>query len=83
MKIFARFGAMEHLGIDERIMANWLQLIGSKYHSKNHYHNATHAADVLQATAFFLDKMRPKVRNSARIISTPMLTDFFTANHKL
>lgn len=42
-------------------MANWLQVIGANYRRENTYHNATHAADVLQATAYFLDKLRPKV----------------------
>ena len=61
MKIFERFGATEHLGIEDGTLANWLQVIGNNYRRENTYHNATHAADVLQATAYFLDKMRPKV----------------------
>jgi len=61
MKIFTRFGVCEHLGTDESTLAHWLHLIGTNYHEVNPYHNATHAADVLQATAYFLDKLRPKV----------------------
>ena len=37
------------------------QLIELNYHSKNAYHNSTHAADVLHATAVFLAKERVKV----------------------
>lgn len=29
----------------------------SKYNSSNTYHNSTHAADVLQAGAYFLQKL--------------------------
>ncbi|XP_067933897.1 high affinity cAMP-specific and IBMX-insensitive 3',5'-cyclic phosphodiesterase 8A-like isoform X2 [Watersipora subatra] len=60
LKIFQRFDVMSYLEVDEMVVVNWLQLIGSNYRSQNSYHNATHAADVLQATAFFLDKIRPK-----------------------
>ena len=31
-----------------------LQLIEANYHNRNTYHNSTHAADVLHATAVFL-----------------------------
>ena len=61
MKIFERFDVCEYLSIDESTVSQWLQLIGANYHSQNPYHNATHAADVLQATAYFLEKLRPKV----------------------
>ena len=37
------------------------QLIEANYHLENAYHNSTHAADVLHATAIFLDKERVKV----------------------
>ena len=39
------------------------QLIELNYHSKNAYHNSTHAADVLHATAVFLAKERVKVNS--------------------
>lgn len=32
----------------------WLTVIEANYHPTNAYHNATHAADVLQSTSFFL-----------------------------
>jgi len=35
-----------------------LTAIEAHYHPENPYHNATHAADVLQATAYFLDARR-------------------------
>ena len=61
LKIFERFGVGEYLGVDETVIVNWLQLISSNYHSENTYHNASHAADVLQATSYFLEKIRLKV----------------------
>ncbi len=40
-------------------LMNWLTVIEANYHD-NPYHNSTHAADVMQATAFFLRKPRLK-----------------------
>ena len=37
-------------------MQNWLTLIEANYKMSNAYHNSTHAADVLHATAFFLEQ---------------------------
>jgi len=41
-------------------LLNWLTLVES-YYRPNPYHNSTHAADVMQATAYFLRK--PKFRS--------------------
>ena len=41
---------------DLHILQNWLTLIEANYHATNSYHNSSHAADVLQATAYFLEK---------------------------
>ncbi|GIY52704.1 hypothetical protein CDAR_280472 [Caerostris darwini] len=59
MAIFASFNACNLLNCDESVLRNWLSMIESNYHS-NTYHNSTHAADVLQATAYFLQKPRLK-----------------------
>ncbi|KAJ7385255.1 High affinity cAMP-specific and IBMX-insensitive 3',5'-cyclic phosphodiesterase 8B [Desmophyllum pertusum] len=59
-KILNRFRACEALNISEDVLKNWLQLIELNYHAKNAYHNSTHAADVLHATAVFLAKERVK-----------------------
>ncbi|XP_041464476.1 high affinity cAMP-specific and IBMX-insensitive 3',5'-cyclic phosphodiesterase 8B-like isoform X2 [Lytechinus variegatus] len=56
LKVFSRFGVCNFLGISETVLRNWLQVIESNYHSSNPYHNSSHAADVLQATAYFLGK---------------------------
>ncbi|XP_076443536.1 high affinity cAMP-specific and IBMX-insensitive 3',5'-cyclic phosphodiesterase 8A-like isoform X2 [Babylonia areolata] len=61
LKTFARFEACQFLGIEERVLVQWLQLMESNYHSANRYHNSTHAADVLQASAFFLECERTKM----------------------
>ncbi|XP_048359997.1 high affinity cAMP-specific and IBMX-insensitive 3',5'-cyclic phosphodiesterase 8B isoform X2 [Sphaerodactylus townsendi] len=58
MKIFARFGVCESLNCSEVTLRAWFQVIEANYHSSNSYHNSTHAADVLHATAFFLGKER-------------------------
>uniref|UniRef100_A0A8C0G337 Phosphodiesterase n=1 Tax=Bubo bubo TaxID=30461 RepID=A0A8C0G337_BUBBB len=60
LKIFARFGVSEFLNCSEATLRAWLQVIEANYHSSNSYHNSTHAADVLHATAFFLGKERVK-----------------------
>ncbi|XP_027565721.1 high affinity cAMP-specific and IBMX-insensitive 3',5'-cyclic phosphodiesterase 8B isoform X2 [Pipra filicauda] len=60
LKVFARFGVSEFLNCSEVTLRAWLQVIEANYHSSNSYHNSTHAADVLHATAFFLGKERVK-----------------------
>ncbi|POI34118.1 hypothetical protein CIB84_002130 [Bambusicola thoracicus] len=60
LKVFGRFGVPEFLNCSEATLRAWLQVIEANYHSSNAYHNSTHAADVLHATAFFLGKERVK-----------------------
>ena len=48
------------LQCDERILQNWLAIIEHNYNAENSYHNSTHAADVLQATARFMQSKRLK-----------------------
>nr|KAF6283529.1 phosphodiesterase 8A [Pipistrellus kuhlii] len=60
LKIFARFGVSEFLKCSDTTLQLWLQTIEAHYHSSNPYHNSTHAADVLQATAYFLRQERVK-----------------------
>ncbi|XP_002721543.1 high affinity cAMP-specific and IBMX-insensitive 3',5'-cyclic phosphodiesterase 8A isoform X1 [Oryctolagus cuniculus] len=60
LKTFARFGICEFLNCSESTLKSWLQIIEANYHSSNPYHNSTHSADVLHATAYFLSKERIK-----------------------
>ncbi|XP_064828464.1 high affinity cAMP-specific and IBMX-insensitive 3',5'-cyclic phosphodiesterase 8B-like isoform X2 [Oncorhynchus masou masou] len=60
LKIFARFGVCEFLSCSEATLRCWLQIIEANYHASNSYHNSTHAADVLHATAYFLRKEKVK-----------------------
>ncbi|XP_055009521.1 high affinity cAMP-specific and IBMX-insensitive 3',5'-cyclic phosphodiesterase 8B isoform X2 [Boleophthalmus pectinirostris] len=60
LKIFTSFGVCDFLNCSEATLRSWLQLIEASYHSSNSYHNSTHAADVLHATAFFLRTERVK-----------------------
>lgn len=62
LKVFATFSVCEFLNCTEATLRSWLQLIEASYHSSNSYHNSTHAADVLHATAYFLRTERVKVR---------------------
>ena len=64
MRVLQRFDVAEFLQVDERVLCCWLQLMESNYHAANPYHNSTHAADVMHATAFFLGCDRIKVRAS-------------------
>ncbi|XP_065909995.1 high affinity cAMP-specific and IBMX-insensitive 3',5'-cyclic phosphodiesterase 8A-like isoform X2 [Dysidea avara] len=58
MEVFVRwFGVDKCLGVEESVVGSWLQLMESRYHRSNTYHNSTHAADVLQAGAYFLQKL--------------------------
>ncbi|KAH9415480.1 High affinity cAMP-specific and IBMX-insensitive 3',5'-cyclic phosphodiesterase 8B [Dermatophagoides pteronyssinus] len=57
--IFDRFNVLQTLNCSRTVAQNWLSLIESKYR-KNSYHNSTHAADVMQATAYFLMSERLK-----------------------
>ncbi|KAG9488135.1 hypothetical protein GDO78_007760 [Eleutherodactylus coqui] len=60
LKIFACFGVCEFLNCTEATLRSWLQVIEANYHASNSYHNSTHAADVLHATAYFLQKENVK-----------------------
>ncbi|XP_052520219.1 high affinity cAMP-specific and IBMX-insensitive 3',5'-cyclic phosphodiesterase 8A-like [Budorcas taxicolor] len=60
LKVFARFGVCEFLKCPEATLRSWLQVIEASYHASNPYHNSTHSADVLHATAYFLCRERAK-----------------------
>ncbi|XP_066259625.1 high affinity cAMP-specific and IBMX-insensitive 3',5'-cyclic phosphodiesterase 8 isoform X1 [Euwallacea similis] len=60
MNLFHHFDVCSALNCDEKTLSNWLTVIEANYHPENWYHNSTHAADVLQATAGFLEKERMK-----------------------
>ncbi|KAF5295191.1 hypothetical protein FQA39_LY13196 [Lamprigera yunnana] len=60
MNLFAHFDVSATLNCDEKTLFNWLTVIEMNYHIDNSYHNSTHAADVMQATAGFLEKDRLK-----------------------
>ncbi|CAI5438673.1 unnamed protein product [Caenorhabditis angaria] len=55
MKVFERWKVSDVLGCSDELLNRWILSIEAHYHAGNTYHNATHAADVLQATSFFLD----------------------------
>ncbi|KAK8766315.1 hypothetical protein V5799_006903 [Amblyomma americanum] len=59
MSLFTKLDVRASLECDDATMRNWLQLVESHY-LDNPYHNSTHAGDVMQATAYFLLKLRKK-----------------------
>ena len=69
LKVFHHFEVMKYLQISEKIMYNWLAVIEGKYWASNTYHNSTHAADVMQASAYFLDRDRLRVSVSVTLYS--------------
>ncbi|KAK5649021.1 hypothetical protein RI129_003913 [Pyrocoelia pectoralis] len=60
MNLFLHFDVPSTLNCDEKTLQNWLTVIEMNYHVDNFYHNSTHAADVMQATAGFLERDRLK-----------------------
>ena len=60
MATFLRFELHKTLNCPESKLQNWLALIEANYHRSNSYHNSTHAADVLHATAYFLEQEKLK-----------------------
>lgn len=60
MNLLLHFDVHKTLGCDEKTLYNWLTVIERHYHVTNTYHNSTHAADVLQSTACFLERERIK-----------------------
>ncbi|XP_045482819.1 high affinity cAMP-specific and IBMX-insensitive 3',5'-cyclic phosphodiesterase 8 isoform X2 [Harmonia axyridis] len=61
MYLCQQFNVASALSCDEKTLQNWFIIIESHYHSENFYHNSTHAADVMQATAGFLQRERIKI----------------------
>ena len=59
MTTMLRFEVPKVLKCSEATMQNWLTLLEANY-NRNPYHNSTHAADVLHASACFLDRPRVK-----------------------
>ncbi|XP_077553599.1 high affinity cAMP-specific and IBMX-insensitive 3',5'-cyclic phosphodiesterase 8B-like [Haemaphysalis longicornis] len=59
LSLFSKLSVHTSLECDDSTIRNWLQLVESHY-LDNPYHNSTHAGDVMQATAYFLLKLRKK-----------------------
>lgn len=60
MNIMNMYDVPNKLDCDEKVIHNWLTLIEANYISTNSYHNSTHAADVMQAIARFMQSDRLK-----------------------
>ena len=64
---------MEFLRVSEQTVSGWLATIEANYRPTNSYHNSTHAADVLHASAYFLqkDKLKVSKRTCLHSVKTP------------
>lgn len=60
IRTMSRFDVCGFLNISETVLSNWLTMIEMNYHGTNPYHNSTHAADVLNGTAYFLEREKLK-----------------------
>ncbi|KAG5677390.1 hypothetical protein PVAND_007153 [Polypedilum vanderplanki] len=56
-ELFRRFDVYNTFNCDEMTFRSWLIVMESHYHNANTYHNSTHAADVMQATACYLQQL--------------------------
>ncbi|XP_035786852.1 high affinity cAMP-specific and IBMX-insensitive 3',5'-cyclic phosphodiesterase 8-like isoform X7 [Anopheles albimanus] len=57
LELFRRFDVYNTFNCDEMTFKLWLIEMEKNYHSENTYHNSTHAADVMQATAVYLQQL--------------------------
>ncbi|XP_055604529.1 high affinity cAMP-specific and IBMX-insensitive 3',5'-cyclic phosphodiesterase 8 isoform X2 [Uranotaenia lowii] len=57
LELFRRFDVYNTFNCDENTFRLWLIEIEKYYHADNTYHNSTHAADVMQATACYLQQL--------------------------
>lgn len=68
MQIFKQFEMCEVLNVDDTVVASWLKLMEQNYHRSNTYHNSTHAADVLQATAYLIKALQDELVKQGEIL---------------
>lgn len=57
LELFRRFDVYNTFSCDETTFKLWLIEMEKHYHTDNTYHNSTHAADVMQATACYLQQL--------------------------
>uniref|UniRef100_A0A336LT50 3',5'-cyclic-AMP phosphodiesterase n=1 Tax=Culicoides sonorensis TaxID=179676 RepID=A0A336LT50_CULSO len=57
LELCRRFDVFSTFNCDETTFKSWLIVIEAHYHSANTYHNSAHAADVMQATACYLQQL--------------------------
>ena len=78
IKTMSRFDTCGFLNVSEVVLSKWLTLIEMNYRSSNPYHNSTHAADVLNSTAYFLEREKMKVQSN--LIITRLTIVWFLNN---
>lgn len=69
VKIFERWNVTDTLRCSTDTISRWLNIIEANYQSVNAYHNATHAADVLQATSYFRKRTKRIQSNLKHVFS--------------
>ncbi|KAK7864222.1 hypothetical protein R5R35_002062 [Gryllus longicercus] len=58
MNLMEHFEVPQTLNVDMNTVHNWLSIIEMNYRATNTYHNSSHAADVMQSSAAFLERER-------------------------
>ncbi|CAN8005229.1 unnamed protein product, partial [Ixodes hexagonus] len=80
LSLFSKLNVHTSLECDDATIRNWLQLVESHYQD-NPYHNSTHAGDVMQATAYFLLKLRKKVEGTQLTEAISQVATLVTVLH--
>ena len=65
LRAFDSRGLIEAFGIDRRVLTRFLASTEALYKSDNPYHNATHAADVVQTLSVMLARVDPVGRGTS------------------
>lgn len=75
-KIFKDFNLCDTLGVDDSVVSCWLKLMESHY-KPNPYHNSTHAADVLHATAYLVKQLQDKLALHGELLDQTEIAAIF------
>lgn len=81
MKVFKEFEICDVLDIEETVLASWLKLMERHYHQQNTYHNSTHAADVLQATTYFVNNLQDYLVSQGVSVTVWSVYNYFIVDH--
>ena len=92
-KLFEKYDFVHTMQLDQQLVENFFHRIEKSYHEKNPYHNAYHAADVMQTTHYFLcspameklgddERLACLVAAACHDVEHPGVTNSFLVNTK-